>query len=267
MSSKNKSMRCKVYIVKNSQNEYFVKTDIVNKIRDLKHDIDVEVVCCEQNHFPLWRRMLWEDYNYFFVIKNSAEIANQNFITFMTNMEDFLDVNKELILFGSTVKNSLNKPYKYSSYDHKIRLSKLFNKSVIVNCTYGYVLNGNAIYKLVSQYHRYLDEVDNKVFSAYDCSQVLLQLDNVYYTTPQLLNSTDKHDKFDFYPMKDSFGGDLKSFSNKSVDELIDIALADDECVAFNTYGYLKNTVCDEDGLMDLPGTNDPNQGLYIKKV
>ena len=62
----------------------------------------------------------------------------------------------------------------------------------------------------------------------------------------------------------DSYSDDIGHFENKTVIELEEIADLYNDCVAFNTYGYLKHTI--NLPLVILPNRNYLNDGLYVKK-
>ena len=85
--------------------------------------------------------------------------------------------------------------------------------------------------------------------------------------------------EFTFYPGLNSFGFDLCQVHNKSVEELKEIAIKNDRCVAFNTLGFLKYFINDESAFvkMDVGGSSLPianhdedgknNIGLYVNHL
>ena len=73
-------------------------------------------------------------------------------------------------------------------------------------------------------------------------------------------------DDYDFYPNKDSFGGDISFYENKNIEELKNLADNDKNCVAFNTYGYLKNILQDKENFIELKDRSLQIEGLYVKK-
>ena len=62
----------------------------------------------------------------------------------------------------------------------------------------------------------------------------------------------------------DSFGDDIGNFPNSSMEELVDIVDLYDNCVAFNTYGYLKHSI--NLPLIPLRSEKYITEGIYIKK-
>lgn len=79
-------------------------------------------------------------------------------------------------------------------------------------------------------------------------------------------NSVIKYDDYDFYEGLDLYGYDIGYFSDKSVAELKEIADNDDNCICFNTLGYLKYNIKPIDHLIRLY-TGPKGSGLYVKKM
>lgn len=77
---------------------------------------------------------------------------------------------------------------------------------------------------------------------------------------------------FDFYPCLDSYGDDIKYVGLADVNVLKALALDHKDCVAFNTYGCLKNKINDPKDFILLPecGNNwyshGIKHGLYVKR-
>jgi len=72
---------------------------------------------------------------------------------------------------------------------------------------------------------------------------------------------------YTFYQNKDSMSNDISYVANKSIDELKILADTDDNCVAFNTYGYLKFKVNATAQFINLPNKFYNNDGLYVKNT
>ena len=68
-----------------------------------------------------------------------------------------------------------------------------------------------------------------------------------------------------FLPNQDSFGNDIIHYGNQSIQDLFILSEANDECIAFNTYGYFKNKINDE--LIHLSNVYNQPDGLYINKT
>jgi hypothetical protein len=71
-------------------------------------------------------------------------------------------------------------------------------------------------------------------------------------------------DDYVFFDNVDCYSGDIGCFTDKSINELYDISTIYDNCIAFNTYGYIKHTI--NFPLVPLLNKNYINDGIYIKK-
>lgn len=80
------------------------------------------------------------------------------------------------------------------------------------------------------------------------------------YVVPELPNI----DGFKFYSELDSYGCDI-GYYDKTVEELTEIARNDPKCVAFNTNGWVKYKVQNENEFVKLYKSDNVNQGLYVK--
>lgn len=60
---------------------------------------------------------------------------------------------------------------------------------------------------------------------------------------------------------KDSYGGDYTFYPNKTIEELKSICDNTLDCVGFNSLGYLKKNVCEQEGMSDNDGCD-----LYIRE-
>jgi GR25 family glycosyltransferase involved in LPS biosynthesis len=70
--------------------------------------------------------------------------------------------------------------------------------------------------------------------------------------------------EFKFYEGLDSIGHDIIYVGRKSVDELKTLCLFYENCIGFNTLGYLKRYICDESNLKPVSAFNMENDGLYV---
>lgn len=89
-------------------------------------------------------------------------------------------------------------------------------------------------------------------------------LSNIIYKEPHSC-SYKQLEGFKFYSQLDSFGNDIKHEPKMSLEQLYEYSLKNPECVAFNTTGWLKRTVCDELDMVFLYNSTKECQGLYVK--
>lgn len=62
----------------------------------------------------------------------------------------------------------------------------------------------------------------------------------------------------------DSFGNDLGFYGARTIREYKEIC-EKENCVCFNTLGYIKTKALSEDKLIYLPSSTKMSQGLYVK--
>lgn len=73
-------------------------------------------------------------------------------------------------------------------------------------------------------------------------------------------------DNYDFYPNQDSFGGDILE-TYMDIDHLKKIADDRPDCIAFNTYGWIKKSVSPIENFVPISDKYYQPDGLYIKKI
>jgi hypothetical protein len=94
--------------------------------------------------------------------------------------------------------------------------------------------------------------------------EIKYKIKNIKENEHKIFIEPDMLDDYMFIDNLDSFGDDIGCFDNKSIKELEDIASLYDNCIGFNTYGYLKHTI--NLPLVILPNRTYLNDGVYIKK-
>jgi len=89
-------------------------------------------------------------------------------------------------------------------------------------------------------------------------------------STPSTPTTKSEFDDYTFYPFKDSSRYDIQCITNKSINELKEIADNTPTCVGFNTVGYLKYKTTPVDQFADLnktlPQYSHMTPGIYLKK-
>jgi GR25 family glycosyltransferase involved in LPS biosynthesis len=163
-------------------------------------------------------------------------------------------------------------------YDHDLNdilIYELKNKAHIWGGIFAYFIHKSFAQKLVTKINKdgFVKPADVTVF----------EQDDLYMTAPVLVHSEfmsavynidsdiqydllNINDGYEFHSLKDSMGHDLCSYPGKTIAELQKIADADARCMGFNTYGYLKYKIRDENEFVRLPGTDYKLHGLYVKR-
>jgi hypothetical protein len=82
----------------------------------------------------------------------------------------------------------------------------------------------------------------------------------------EMMKTTEGIEDYVFYSYMDSYGDDIISVGQQAVENLIAFANSYENCVAFNTLGYLKHGLTDEKDFIYLPHSSKPTHGLFVKK-
>lgn len=85
-------------------------------------------------------------------------------------------------------------------------------------------------------------------------------------TVGGLINREMKLDGYDFYPNKDSYGGDLEYLGKQTLEKMKAYADSKPGCLGFNTWGYFKKAICPKEKLGGLENKFYETDGIFIKK-
>lgn len=224
------------------------------------------------SHYTLWKELVESDIEYYLIFEDDVDLCD--------NFKHKLDVvikklkykSYPLLLLGYTTdKDYIKDIYKHDTDD--IIIYKPNTKAHIWGGIFAYFIHRSFAEKLINKISKngFIQPADTTI----------LEFDDIYITTPILVqsdymalnNNIDSdiqydllsiNDDYDFFSLKDSFGNDICRHNKKSVYELKKLADADDKCVGFNTFGYLKYKI--NDNLIQLTKITDKRQGLYVKK-
>lgn len=72
------------------------------------------------------------------------------------------------------------------------------------------------------------------------------------------------NDEYTFYKGLDSFGHDSVCVGRIAIEELKKICNSSKDYIGFNTFGYIKNYICDISKLKQVSSLNGPTDGIYI---
>ena len=132
-----------------------------------------------------------------------------------------------------------------------------------------YVKNGylSCFYNKIMCYHIGKKTYEKNIVNAYDLNNVSQFNTNQTFVekNQNQKNQTIVEKNYLFLPNQDSFGNDIIHYNKCNVQELLDISKITNECIAFNTYGYLKHKI--NDTFIHLPNVNNNPDGLYINKI
>ncbi|ARF10268.1 glycosyltransferase family 25 [Hokovirus HKV1] len=234
------------------------------------------------SHIKLWEKLVNSNKEYFLIFEDD--------ITFVDNfLEHYEDVNKilnnkkiDFLLLGfhtSVYKDSTdtevsaiieelyNNPKKIIDMNDNIR-----------NKTWGglfaYIIHRDTAIS-------YLDEIyKNNLTEPID---IFIFKKNISIYNPSIVKSPvmtwsnkadsdiqydiiSMFDEFVFFQYKDSVGNDIRWSNANTPEQLKKEAEEEPNCVAFNTYAWLKYDICHPDKFIIMPGMNSNAHGIYVKK-
>ena len=234
---------------------------------------------CALSHFNLWKKLIEDKSNDFYLIMEDDFTLCNNFKEKMKCME-FVMKEKEVVFLGYHMFNKNREKFKeiYDIENNNITITKL-DKNLYIGGYYCYSISKNGAIKMINyinnngikhgiDYLNKIMDVDSYEvrpqlsFSIWneDGKEIDTDIQNAYDTI-EILPLKKLSSNFVFIKGKDQNGNDLY-FKKKSLYESMKIALKDENCVGFNTLGFFKNKI------ENLTGSNyfRENDGIYIKK-
>lgn len=80
------------------------------------------------------------------------------------------------------------------------------------------------------------------------------------------LQNVPQFDDYVFYPNMDCYGNDIEYAKTTDIMKLKELSDQNPQCKAFNTYGFLKDKICDKSKMIALQNMFNVTDGIYIKK-
>lgn len=235
------------------------------------------VIGCALSHYKLWKKLATDDQHSFYTIfEDDITVSN----TFCKRLETALKdeiTDVDILFLGYTLRDE-NKHHIHKRQDKAIST----NMGIYIGGFFGYVITKEGCNKLLEYIETngikhgidYLVKIipglrcynlqPHIVFTEWvqnNSSHVDTDIQKDYSSL--ILKSNVKEDDWDIYKGMDSGGGDIQSTQITDVKELLKIASATPNCVAFNTLGFLKWRV--KFPLIKSRWLNAPD-GIYIKK-
>jgi GR25 family glycosyltransferase involved in LPS biosynthesis len=231
------------------------------------------IMGCILSHYLMWKELVNSDYTYYLVLEDDIILSN--------NFDQSLDLIKSMI-------TSCTYPFIYLgySYDPKLErnicigpnlvISTLINQSVMWGGTFAYIIHRDTALKFVTEIETngIKDPIDVFIMGHTGLHETIPQLVKspvmVVYTDTDSDIQYDLVNMFDnyfFVKYMDSIGGDIEGVGRRSLEELIKIADDNPSCVAFNSYGYLKDEITAPKDFVRLQGAPMSKDGVFVKMV
>ena len=237
---------------------------------------------CALSHFLLWKRLLDDKKNNFYLILEDDVKLSDNFYKHIENNQNNMN-NNDLIFFGYLMYNNERNKVKhiYDIENSTINIEKL-NNNLFIGGTHCYSINKLGARKMINYMEingikHGIDYVMGKkmhdicyesqphiAFAEWNESNDVIDTDiQTNYKTIDL-NNIFKNilDEFVFVKNKDQQNFDIYRHQANIISSM-KLALTDEKIVAFNTLGFFKNKI---ENLIESMYFTNINDGIYIKK-
>lgn len=243
-------------------------------------------VGCALSHFLIWQKLISEsDCNHYVILEDDIDIG-PNFKVLLENyinkIRDFMHV----VFIGSTTeKKDYEVTRKIYQYDTTYNIYPL-TQQYYAGGAFGYIISKTCAKKLVEhiEYSGIRMNIDYLIFraginkfethphivftNAVQHNDTFVDSDIQYEQNKiEIAKSPNNYqfDDYDFYPNQDSTGGDITQ-TFMDIEHLKNMADNNTECIAFNTYGWIKKFLVPFENLVVVPNLYHEPDGLYIKK-
>ena len=239
------------------------------------------VIGCALSHYNLWKQLIEDATNDYYVIFEDDITLSTNFKTqYEALLSEFTKSIQDNILFlGYSVRDE-HKKLQTTNAD---KIISPLNLSIYIGGTFAYIISKSSA-KSILDYIKvngikhgidylmkivptvtYYTAQPNLVFSEWvNSTNSSVDTDIQKDWSSLRLSNTVNKDDWTFYKGLDCGGYDLKHVGKKSFDELVAIANTTSRCVAFNTLGFMKSNV--KYPLIVSPYFTSED-GIYIKKT
>jgi hypothetical protein len=215
-------------------------------------------------HYLIWKKLEENKlYDYFIILDdNVRNIDNLINIDSLINNNDF-----DILFLKNNFDNSEN------NEDAMIDFNNLKINKIEETCNnfFTYIIHKNCLNKIFDyiDLNGMIDKNIINIFLKIDCLKIFETENIIFNLNKNDDDNDDNNDNLDdifnkneyiYIQNLDHYGDDIYSVSNKDINNLKYYFEKNDDCIAFNTYGYFKNIV----NLNTLISLNNDNHGLYI---
>lgn len=235
------------------------------------------VVGAALSHTTLWRELATsDDYDYYLIFEDDINL-HAKFKEHLGTLEGLLENNNpDFVFLGyHTDKHYMRNPSLFGIMRRGFYLYKMPTTEHVWGGLFSYLISKEFAKKMVKLIDKegIKEPIDTFILKKTQpfCSQPIL-VNSPFMTFHNGVDSDIQydmlgiHDDYDFYPEMDSPGNDIRWSTSKKFINLKAEADADENCVGFNTYAFLKSKVTTPDKFVKLPGCNSILHGLYVKR-
>ncbi len=260
------------------------------------------VVGCAMSHYLLWKSLLNDPNNEFYIIMEDDFELCHDFKRALHGLYDEF-MNRDVIFMGyhmfSNKRESVSHIYnrkpllkldsasESNSYNGLDIAVEPLNKELYIGATHCYSVNKRGAKLLVDYIDKrgikhgidYLMKIADNGLECYetqphlafaDWNEAGKSIDTDIQFDYNAINFDAIEDEYTFFPGVDAADGDIqfiRDIHTKSINDMIEIANNMKDCIAFNTLGFFKHTISLHQ-LSETPYINASNKsrhGIYIK--
>jgi GR25 family glycosyltransferase involved in LPS biosynthesis len=244
------------------------------------------VIGCALTHYNLWRDLTNSSDDYYIIFEDDITSFSDNIDIKIKEIVKSTYENKdiEIIFMGYSVFPQYENETTQKIDNNEMCMISL-DKDKYMGGFFGYIITKNGAKKMLSYIEKnnikhgidYLIKINPEIncfniqphimFSKYVHSESEHRDSDIQLSADNFRRCADNFrisnfDEWVFYPKLDCGGNDIKFVGKKTVEEYMEEAFVDDNCVAFNTLGFFKHSI----NQLETSNYFNETDGLYVKK-
>ena len=259
----------------------------LNLFKHYKHFVRKQgIVGVALSHYNIWKKLVSDESCQYYVILEDDVTLEPNFETNVKKILSQIKTGMCLVFLGYSMTNDARTANKHVFIDDKSYTVHPYNGQIYKGGAFGYIIskfyaahllnyvNQNGIKFEIDilitksglplfESHPQLVFTDSVQFTGNHVDSDIQYNNNIfsYKIIPNIYSFTD----YVFYPNKDSLCGDIKEVC-ADIPMLKNLCDSMENCVAFNTYGWLKHTIVEPKDFAKLQNLYYSCDGIYVKK-
>lgn len=209
-----------------------------------------DTICLYFKHLQLWNSCK----NDFTLIIDGSTNIDKEFYSVMSSILTDINIDEPIVVQFFGLINTGNNVQKVKTLDDQLLAGYLVTKSackILVDTAFTFGIK--------AYFHEFINSCEGLTF--YRLTKSLVKSSRDFYNDPPIKQL----EGYKFYSGLDSCGNDVGCFDKKSLEELKEICDNNPRFVGFNTHGWVKYKVVDEENLGGLYGCRGVEDGIYIK--
>jgi GR25 family glycosyltransferase involved in LPS biosynthesis len=240
------------------------------------------VIGCALSHYSLWKKLISDKHNKYYIIFEDDIEFSENFETRMKEATTLIQTNDTIADILFLGYHALDDTHRFSTVETK-SITDL-DKNIYIGGFFSYIITKRGAERMMNyiSIHGIKHGIDYLIKIVRPLKCITLQPHIIYsewVKNPESAVDSDiqkETEVFDFstpvfedsgwlfIPNKDSMYGDVRHEPDRSKEDLLFLAGITDHCIAVNTLGFFKSTVTFP--LISPFAFGTKGQGIYIKR-